>query len=354
MTNSSRSSMDSDNAEHPHGRNPANRTPAEAMRHNPCFGIMGLMPNRHKTHAAGHSSRLEPRGCHAAGTIWFGTLFQGGIGGRIGSSVPCRTDAGILDSVRFENSAAYLASWIQKLENDPHMIVSAASYAQRSSDFIMGIAHKESLQECQISPEGMPLTWAREHGIDTRIPGFVHHDQDGDGVSTLMEWKHGTRPTDPAFPTAAQAILVAMNEVSQTHHGAPGLDRAHLRSSSAGRAASPCRARFGDAAKERTSSDLLGFARPFLPSSPWPPDTRLRMERIGCWTSRATCQKPRTTQAFPDLSDQTPGSDVIQDSDFPWEIAERFFDSQKISALRASGALRVNLFSFYQRSTSAA
>jgi hypothetical protein len=40
MTNSSRSSMDSDNAEHPHGRNPANRTPAEAMRHNPCFGIM--------------------------------------------------------------------------------------------------------------------------------------------------------------------------------------------------------------------------------------------------------------------------------------------------------------------------
>ena len=44
---------------------------------------------------------------------------------------------------------------------------------------------------------------------------------------------------------------------------------------------------------------------------------------------------------------QGPGSNVIQDSDFPWEIAERFFDSQKISALRASGALRVNLFSFY-------
>ena len=28
-------------------------------------------------------------------------------------------EAGILDSVRFENSAAYLASWTQKLENDP-------------------------------------------------------------------------------------------------------------------------------------------------------------------------------------------------------------------------------------------
>ena len=51
---------------------------------------------------------------------------------------------------------------------------------------------------------------------------------------------------------------------------------------------------------------------------------------------------------------QSPGSDVIQDSDFPWEIAERFFDSQKISPLRASGALRVNPFSFYQQPTAAA
>jgi hypothetical protein len=64
------------------------------------------------------------------------------------------------------------------------MIVSAASQAQRASDFIMGVEHKESLQECQTSPEGMQLTWAREHGIDTRIPGFAHIDQDSDGVST--------------------------------------------------------------------------------------------------------------------------------------------------------------------------
>ena len=105
-------------------------------------------------------------------------------------------EAGILDSVRFENSAAYLGSWIKSSKTIPSMIVSAASQAQRASDFILGIEHKESLQECQISPEGMPLTWAREHGIDTRIPGFAHRDQDSDGVSTLMEWKHGTRPTD--------------------------------------------------------------------------------------------------------------------------------------------------------------
>jgi hypothetical protein len=146
-----------------------------------------------------------------------------------------------------------------------------------------------------------------------------------------------------------------MNQVTRHTMAHLRLDRAHSHPSfrQGGRRilAAPA---LGKAAKERTSSDLLGFARPFIPSSPDWPNTRLRVERIGGWTYRAICQKPRTTQAFPDLSDQAPGSDVIQDSDFPWEIAERFFDPQKISALRASGALRVNPFSFYQRPTSAA
>jgi hypothetical protein len=95
-----------------------------------------------------------------------------------------------------DNSAAYLASWIAKLENDPRLIVSAASQAQRSTDFVMGIQQKEGLVESQLSPEGMPLTWARENGIDTRIPGFAHRDSDEDGTSNLMEWKHGTKPND--------------------------------------------------------------------------------------------------------------------------------------------------------------
>jgi antirestriction protein ArdC len=146
-------------------------------------------------HASGHSSRLDREGVTQRARFGSERYSKEELIGELGAAF-LSNEAGILDSVRFENSAAYLASWIQKLENDPRMIVSAASQAQRASDFIMGIEHKESLHECQISPEGMPLTWAREHGIDTRIPGFAHHDQDGDGVSTLIEWKHGTRPTD--------------------------------------------------------------------------------------------------------------------------------------------------------------
>jgi Zincin-like metallopeptidase len=147
------------------------------------------------THASGHSSHLNRDGLTRQARFGSEPYSQEELIAELGAAF-LSNEAGILDAVRFENSAAYLGSWINKLENDPKLIVSTASQAQKASDFVLGIEHKESLQECQISPEGMPLTWAREHGIDTRIPGFAHHDQDDDGVSTLIEWKHGTRPTD--------------------------------------------------------------------------------------------------------------------------------------------------------------
>ena len=90
-----------------------------------------------------------------------------------------------------------------------------------------------------------------------------------------------------------------MNEVTRHTMAHLRLDRAHLRPSlrQGGRRVLAAPA-FGKAAKERTSSDLLGFARPFIPSSPWPPDTRLRVERIGGWTSRATCQHLERPKLF--------------------------------------------------------
>jgi hypothetical protein len=62
------------------------------------------------------------------------------------------------------------------------------------------------------------------------------------------------------------------------------------------------------------------------------PDTRHGCLQIGSLASLITGQREPSGH-------QSPGSDVIQDSDFPWEIAGRFFDPQKIFALRASGAL---------------
>jgi antirestriction protein ArdC len=146
-------------------------------------------------HASGHLSRLNREGVALAAKFGSEPYCREELIAELGAAF-LSNEAGILGQVQFENSSAYLNSWIQKLESDLRLIVSAASQAQRASDFIQGIEQKEPVQECQMSPEGMPLTWAREHGIDTRIPGFAHQDPDGDGVSTLIEWKHGTKPTD--------------------------------------------------------------------------------------------------------------------------------------------------------------
>jgi antirestriction protein ArdC len=147
------------------------------------------------THATGHGSWLNRQGI--AQRVKFGSerYSKEEMIAELGAAF-LSNEAGILDQVRFENSAAYVASWVEKFQNAPRMIVSAASQAQQSADLVLGLKPKESLQECQVSPEGMPLTWAREHGIDTRIAGFAHHNPDGEGVSTLRKWKQGIRPSE--------------------------------------------------------------------------------------------------------------------------------------------------------------
>jgi len=47
-------------------------------------------------------------------------------------------EAGILGDVQFKNSASYLKSWIQKLKDDPKMIVAACSAAQKACKYVMG------------------------------------------------------------------------------------------------------------------------------------------------------------------------------------------------------------------------
>ena len=96
------------------------------------------------THAVGHSSRLNREGITQQAKFGSERYSKEELIAELGAAF-LSNEAGILDRVRFENSAAYLASWIAKLENDPRMIVSAASQAQRSTDFIMGIEQKESL-----------------------------------------------------------------------------------------------------------------------------------------------------------------------------------------------------------------
>ena len=103
------------------------------------------------THASGHSSRLDREGVTQQSGFGSERYSKEELVAELGAAF-LSNEAGIIDSVRFENSAAYLGSWVQKLENDPKLIVSAASQAQKASDFIRGIEHKESLQERQKHP----------------------------------------------------------------------------------------------------------------------------------------------------------------------------------------------------------
>jgi antirestriction protein ArdC len=128
------------------------------------------------THATGHGSRLDREGITQPVKFGSERYSKEELVAELGAAF-LSNEAGILNQVQFDNSAAYLNSWIQKLENDPRMIVSAASQAQKSADFVLGIEHKEALQEGQVSPEEMPITRAQE----LEMPAV---------------WKHGTMPSD--------------------------------------------------------------------------------------------------------------------------------------------------------------
>ena len=105
------------------------------------------------THSTGHASRLDREGVTLP--IKFGSerYSKEELIAELGASF-LSNEAGILNQVQFDNSAAYLGSWIEKFQNDPKMIFTASSQAQRSTDFILGIEQKESLGESQ-SPAGL-------------------------------------------------------------------------------------------------------------------------------------------------------------------------------------------------------
>jgi antirestriction protein ArdC len=98
------------------------------------------------THATGHGSRLDREGVTNPARFGSERYSREELVAELGAAF-LSNEAGILNEMTFQNSAAYLASWAKKLEDDPRLIVSAASQAQRSSDFIMGVQQVENLSE---------------------------------------------------------------------------------------------------------------------------------------------------------------------------------------------------------------
>ncbi len=51
-----------------------------------------------------------------------------------------------IEQKTLENSAAYLKTWIARLESDSRLLVAAASQAQKAADFIQGKAGHQTTE----------------------------------------------------------------------------------------------------------------------------------------------------------------------------------------------------------------
>ena len=136
-------------------------------------------------HATGHGSRLDREGITKPVRFGSDRYSREELIAELGAAF-LSNEAGILNDVQFQNSAAYLASWIRKLEDDPRLIVSAAAQAQRGSDFVRGIQHTEGISEQE------PVFAIEEPGF-TEKPELVPavHRQPATETMPRKVWRKG-------------------------------------------------------------------------------------------------------------------------------------------------------------------
>jgi len=88
------------------------------------------------SHSTGHESRLNRKGI--VSTNFFGSheYSQEELVAEMSASF-LNAEAGILDD-NFDNSVAYIQSWLKALDDDRKMVVMAAQQAQKAADHILG------------------------------------------------------------------------------------------------------------------------------------------------------------------------------------------------------------------------
>jgi len=70
------------------------------------------------------------------------------------ASILC-AETGIDTDEIFQNSAAYIGSWLQTIKGDPRMVVSAAAAAQRATDMITEPS-RQALKEAEPATQPVP------------------------------------------------------------------------------------------------------------------------------------------------------------------------------------------------------
>jgi antirestriction protein ArdC len=106
-------------------------------------------------HSTGHASRLNRPGISSQDAV-FGSHEYGKeeLVAQMTASMLC-AETGIDTEEIFQNSAAYIGSWLQTIKGDPRMVVSAAAAAQRATDKITEPS-RQALPEPE--PDDRPAT----------------------------------------------------------------------------------------------------------------------------------------------------------------------------------------------------
>ncbi len=97
------------------------------------------------THSTGHASRIGREGIEQLNTFGSESYSKEELIAEMGAAMLCGV-TGISPAV-IENSAAYLQSWINRLRGDSKLLLSAASQAQKASDYILGKAAAKAESE---------------------------------------------------------------------------------------------------------------------------------------------------------------------------------------------------------------
>jgi antirestriction protein ArdC len=94
------------------------------------------------THSTGHASRVGREGIENLNSFGSESYSKEELVAELGASMLCAVTG--IAPVILQNSAAYLQSWIDRLRGDSRLLVSAASAAQKASDYILG--HSQAVE----------------------------------------------------------------------------------------------------------------------------------------------------------------------------------------------------------------
>lgn len=88
-------------------------------------------------HSTGHSSRLNREGITEIARFGSQTYSKEELVAEIGASM--LTGLAGFSDVTFDNSAAYIQSWLKQLKDDKTLVVKAGAQAQKAADHILGV-----------------------------------------------------------------------------------------------------------------------------------------------------------------------------------------------------------------------